>query len=487
MIKYIPKQNEIGKSLLDIFLYKNDMKIHTPCSGNGRCGKCLIKAEGELSLPSEREKMLLGDKIDSGFRLACMCCAQGEFFYEFTGEKISKIQGDFSGENAGTSFSEGYGMAVDVGTTTVAVYLVELASGRVISSDLFQNPQTVHASDIISRILFTETEKNGLEILYDEINGAIVESKNKLCKSPLSRVVICGNTVMEHILCKTDVSSLAKLPFTPLSLFGDKHSLPVFDNAYIAPCIGGYVGGDISMGAVAAGIDKEKKTTLYIDIGTNGEIVLISDEKIYTCATAAGPAFEGADIECGCSAVPGAISRVYYDGGKLRFETIDNKKPCGICGSGLIDCIAVMLDCGILDSSGRLNCEKYFFCEDVYISQKDIRNIQSAKAAIAAGIDVLLDRANEKAENISKTVVAGGFGTHINTQSAEKIGLIPGNVDDVISVGNSAGHGAVNCVLNDNEIKRTEEFAKKAEYTELSLCKKFNEFYIDEMCFEEKE
>ena len=204
------------------------------------------------------------------------------------------------------------------------------------------------------------------------------------------------------------------------------------------------------------------------------------------CAAAAGPAFEGGNIECGIAAMQGAIEKVYLDGDTLMYETIGNKEPTGICGSGIIDAAAMLLKAELLDETGRLEEDKYYFGNNIYISQKDIRNLQSAKAAIAAGIRTLCSEMKCDVDDIEKVIIAGGVGTHINTQSALDIGLIPYDFEgEIVSLGNLAGLGAVTLCQKD-EKKRLADICRSLEYIELSLHKKFNQYYIDEMFFEER-
>ncbi|MBR4881273.1 MAG: DUF4445 domain-containing protein, partial [Clostridia bacterium] len=414
-------------------------------------------------------KLLDGKK---GFRLACLARCEGDFSYELCDEKEADIETAFSG-NVASADVNGKLLAIDIGTTTVALYIIE--GGKIQDKISFVNPQTVHGADVISRLVFAG-------------EGGAAALKNELCEAiapyaeGVDYAVICGNTAIEHFVCGEDASGIAKLPFTPASLFGCEYEMP-FGKSYIAPCVAAYVGGDITCGAVASGIDRVNELTLYIDIGTNGEIVLADAERALCCAAAAGPAFEGANIECGCIAHTGAIEKVWYDG-ELKYKTIDNAPATGICGSGLIDCVSALLASGELDETGYLNEDRYYLGE-VYISQKDIRSLQTAKAAIAAGIKTLAAEMKKPVTAIKKVIIAGGFGMHIDPDSACDIGLIPAELRGRIEfMGNCAGLGAVNCALSETERKRTEAFAKKLEYIELSGHKKFNQLYVDEMFFE---
>lgn len=470
MVYYKIKPTQTGKSILEILGEEGIMLKDTPCGGRGKCGKCLIRAKGCLSPMTEQERLLLSDR--GGLRLACLTIAEGDFEYELPEAFDTNILTDFEAELEIPK--EADLLAVDIGTTTVALYRIK--EGRLTKKS-FLNPQREHGADVISRLEFANN--GGAQKLKASIVNAISAEADgaEYC-------VISANTVMEHFVTGMDASGIAALPFTPASLFGCHHELPFAQKSYIAPCVSAYVGGDITCGAIAAELDRVRELTLYIDIGTNGEIVLCDSNRAVCCAAAAGPAFEGANIECGSTASTGAISKVRYED-RLVFETVDMTEPSSICGSGLIDTAAALLDAELLDETGRLEEEKYFFNERVYISQKDIRALQLAKAAIAAGIKTLLYEIKRPVNDIKKVIIAGGFGMHIDPHSAARIGLIPAELEDRIEFsGNCAGLGAIKCGLDPGVRDRIEAFAKRLEYIELSGHKKFNELYIEEMMFE---
>lgn len=484
---YEPKEEEKGKSVFEVLSGIGAHLPDSPCAGIGKCKKCRILCSGGLTPPTEEECAALGDMLKQGFRLACRAKVTGGFYYRDIAKEASEIETD-SSIPLSTVKNQLCGniIAVDIGTTTVALYLVDANTGKILKKTSFVNPQAEHGADVISRLVFWDN--GGQEVLNSEINNALLNAATELCGAKADYAFICANTVMQHFLCGEDASSISKLPFTPATLFGKEYSLPFCSNSYIAPCIAAYVGSDISCGAVAAGLDKAKELILYIDIGTNGEIVLAAPDRILCCAAAAGPAFEGAGIECGMPARTGAVSRVWYDKSGLCCQTVGNAEAVGICGSGLIDAAAALLEAQELDETGRLEEERYYLddAQKVYISQKDIRTLQSAKAAIAAGIRVLVHEMGCRVHDIKRVLIAGGFGSHIDPQNAAKIGLIPTGIGaEPEFLGNCAGIGAVNCALNEDNKARLENFAKRAEYIELSGHKKFNEIYIEEMMFEE--
>ncbi len=535
---------ESGENLLAV-LRREGFVVLSPCGGNGTCGKCKVKARGMLSPLTETEKRFLTEEtIQSGVRLACQTTIEGDFEIELFDAEIMTETAfrtasyeimplvRSSRTEEGVSFyiedrligkgapgAKNFGLAVDIGTTTVAVYLVDMDAGRVIGRDGFRNPQGAYGADVISRIDKIMKDKTMLAEEQQLVLNAIAEASKSLTKKnggkteDIRAAVFCGNTVMQHIAAGIDPTSIANAPFTAPTLFGewyaaDTLSLPFADGAQIffAPCFASYVGGDIACGMIAAGLDHATDNVLFIDIGTNGEIGLSTEKGLYFCSAAAGPALEGAHIRCGMPGTLGAISKVFLDGEIIRYETIGNVASIGICGSGIIDACAVMLETGILDETGcisdaeDLDAYTEYLGEDwdgntvflidiareIYLSGKDIREIQLAKAAIAAGIRTLIRKAGLESRDIARVVLAGGFGSHINPASACRIGLIPREFEGKIqSVGNVAGAGAVAYLLSKAVRLSMETVASKSQYTELSGDAFFMDAYIDEMMFEE--
>lgn len=474
---------DIGRTVLELLSEAGELLPDTPCGGRGTCGKCRMRLTGAIREADAHETALLGEAYRDGFRLACLARAEGDFGYEIS-ETNPEIQLDFEEVKAAAPSREGHVLAIDLGTTTVALYLCDLSSGEAVNRRSLVNPQRKHGADVISRLVYAEV--GGADRLKEEINNAICDAVRAMDAEDIEYAVVCGNTVMEHLLCGEDARGIAKLPFAPATLFGKEYQLPFCGKAYIAPCVAAYVGGDITLGALACGLDNISELTLYIDIGTNGEIVLASRDRLLCCAAAAGPAFEGGNIDCGMIASEGAVCRVYNKDGSIAFETIGGKDPRGICGSGLIDAVSTLLELEYMDETGRLEEDRIFLGDNIFISQKDIRNLQSAKAAIAAGVRTLCHEMKCEAENIERVIIAGGFGSHINAESARNIGLIPyGCEADIAFMGNCAGMGAVELALDFSLEPRLNDLCRRMEYIELSGHKKFNEYYIDEMYFEE--
>ncbi len=552
MIKGLIKQDDTVKqitvnekdSLLSI-LRKEGCVVHSPCGGNGTCGKCKVTAKGEFSDISAAElRHLTYEEIMAGVRLACKTTVLGDFEVMLPKEHLeAQLQFDtmsyelsalvqMKKTEDGTSFyigetrigkdsfwSKNYGLAVDIGTTTVALYLCDMETGRVLGTKGFRNPQAAYGADVISRIDKIMKDPNALteqqSLIINAIQSAAAELTQEWNTDPeeIRAAVLCGNTVMEHIAAGIDPSSIANAPFIAPTLFGEWYdakalglSFALGAKVYFAPCFASYVGGDIACGMIAAGLDQTKDNILFIDIGTNGEIGLSTEKGLYFCSAAAGPALEGAHIRCGMPGTMGAISKIEIVDHRIVYETVGKKTAIGICGSGVIDACAVMLDAGLLDGTGSImepdEVEEFseYLGEDwdqntiflvdeareIYMSGKDIREIQLAKAAIAAGIRTLLHQTGLTVSDIREVILAGGFGSHINPENACRIGLIPGELRGKIrSVGNTAGAGAVSYLLSQEARDGFSEIMGKSHYIELSCDSFFMNTYVDEMMFEE--
>lgn len=408
----------------------------------------------------------------------------------------------------------GYGIACDIGTTTVVCHLVELSSGKVLAGCGEENAQRAYGDDVISRIKASMdgslTEMVGC--IRRQISGMIL----RLCREAeitvgeIHTMAVAGNTVMCHILLGLSPDSMGTAPYAPQSKFGqwypaEQLELPFCGQVYIAPAVSGFVGGDITADILAAGLDQTDKMTLLIDVGTNGEMALGCGDHFICCSTAAGPAFEGAQIRCGMTAAPGAISGVQWHRGEVLVKTIGDVPPVGICGSGFIDAAAMLLEIGAVDETGRmldadedtipeelepylyLEGEEPAFClaEDVFVTQSDIRKLQLGKAAIAAGVQVMGALSGEA--EIGQLLLAGGFGSYIRPERAACIGLIPEQLLPVTrAMGNAAAQGAVAALCSQSARERLTGIQNSMEYLELSGMQKFSDAYIENMIFPEK-
>ncbi len=477
-----------GANLLTVIRgYVND--FYAPCGGNGTCGKCRVFIPGDGHVTSclfhvnKDIEVILPDKKEMNIL---------SLQYKLTKTVIPK-PGKL--EN---SVAVPYGLAVDIGTTTMVFYIVNLLFGSVVDIKTAVNPQIKYGADVISRIQYGMENENGIKDLQipliKTINNVINEycEQNGIINNDFVRITITGNTTMLHTFLGEDATSIAQYPFIPV--FKDvvrKNPKDLFidintkGEIVLLPSLSGYIGADIVAGLASLDMKKIGKTFLYVDIGTNGEIVLVTPERVLSCATAAGPAFEGANISCGMSAVAGAVSEYSVN----EIKVIGNAEPKGVCGSGLIDIVAEMLKTGALQQEG--NIEKDFVVyqnehdnHKITLTQQDIREVQLAKSAIAAGINRLLSIAGITKEQLDNVLLAGGFGNYINVKNAIRIGLLPDvPFDKYIQIGNSAGSGAVLALLSEDFINTTVRIRDNMEYIELSTDTEFPMEYAMNMYF----
>ena len=500
------------KSLLAALAAAGVTDVDAPCGGRGRCRKCAVIVTGPVrSLDTGTAHAAVRERL-----LACRFAPAGDIEVEpaAAGEIRIAAAGEIRIAAAGADDiapgGRGLGAAVDIGTTTVAVLLYDLSTGKLLGSAGERNAQRICGADVISRI--TACGEGKLPLLRDAIREQIRGLAAQLCReagrdtAELRRTVVAGNTVMEHICAGLDPSGIGLAPFTPASLFGDHRTDTGFGaDIFFCPCISGYVGGDITAGLRASGGDRAEGLLLYVDIGTNGEMALGGRDGYLSCATAAGPAFEGAEIACGMDGSPGAIDRVRAEDGDITVHVIGGRAAAGLCGSGLVDAVAALLDLGVIDETGRMAdaeelppplAARRFVLEDgtaafrlaggVYLSARDVRQVQLAKAAIRAGAETLLARRGKRAEDIDALVIAGGFGSFLDKRSALRIGLLP-RVDErrIRHVGNAAAVGAAMALTADGEAELL-SFAERISYLELSADGDFMDRYIDCMMFDEE-
>lgn len=468
-----------------------------PCGGHHTCGKCKIRAFGALSPLSPEELRLLSEKeLSDGVRLACCAQAVGDCSVILPDALTGKVL--LEGQTREVQ-AEGWNLAADIGTTTIAVYACR--DGKVLRSTGALNAQSVHGADVISRI-GAKCHEELHRIVVDQLTGLFLQVLGEdAAPDEVQRIVITGNTTMLHFLAGYDPSSLAVSPFTPVSLFGEEtpasRLFPVFENArlYLPPCISAYVGGDMVCAMTDSRLWESGKTTLMADIGTNGEMALFHNGKLCACSTAAGPALEGACIHMGMAASSGAIDRVTLsETGELCWHTIGDAPAKGLCGSGLISLIACLVQSGQIDETGALcdpveapdgSEEDCILIGDsgVFLTQKDIRQVQLAKAAICAGILTMLEERGIAPQDVERFFICGGFGSYIDPHAASVIGLFPAPLEHCVqTLGNAAGAGAV--LLLDETMRDTaRRLQQETGLIELSSSPVFMEEYIEQMCF----
>lgn len=507
--------------------------IETPCGGKGTCGKCKVT----VTKPYYKEVLACQTKICDGMEIIVGGGTITGVGTDMNEAKVSasdemvvlvdrksdmqenpvSVYGNHS-SNAGTL------AACDIGTTTVVCYLIDKETGQIIAVRSGANPQRSFGADVLSRIdAAARTDDNdkangGLQMMQSQIvsllNGFISEMLMECGRTKVCLFSVAGNTVMCHLLMGISPEKLGRAPFMPDEYFGREFNpLDIgIENCQIMiifPAVSGFVGGDITAGMMETVNCNE--LTLYLDIGTNGEMALGKGDRYVCCATAAGPAFEGAQIEMGMPASRGAVDKVWLEGRRIKYSVIGNDRPVGLCGSGLIDALAVLLKAGIIDENGTILSgqelpilfRSYVFeveaeetaqstepslavhiAPGVYITQEDIRKLQLAKGAIATGIEVLFKEYGCTPCNIDVLTFAGGFGNYIDKASAAAIGLFPQELlDKAKEVGNAAGNGAVSAALSQDAWERALEISGNMRYIELASYPHFNEMYVEHMNF----
>lgn len=467
-------------ALLDVLLQRAGFSLPHPCGGHGNCGKCAVRVSGAVSEPNALEEHM-------GKRLSCQTVVLGDATVVLPDDDLSMaIETETMTQPISLLPMPGkYGAAVDIGTTTVAVKLFDLKAGTCVGTAAALNPQTAEAADVMGRI---EAAMNGkLSVLQTQVTDcitALLQEAGKACGMPDS-LVITGNTTMLYLLTGEDPESLSHAPFLAETLFGSEAAF-AGRTAYLPPCMNAFVGADITCAVLASGMCGSEQTALLCDIGTNGEIALWKDGTLYVTSTAAGPAFEGAGISCGCGSVTGAIDKVRLDNGRLSVHTIGNAPPIGICGSGLLDAIAAGLESEQIDETGVIEGDGLSLGAEVVLRQKDIRMVQLAKAAIAAGIDTLLETAGISVGEIKTLYITGGFGSHLNVASAVRIGLLPEEIEKrTVVLGNAALAGAAAVLLDQRAKGELSRIAGLSQHVNLGGNPAFNEKYVSNMFFGE--
>jgi uncharacterized 2Fe-2S/4Fe-4S cluster protein (DUF4445 family) len=593
------------------------LSLEAPCGGKGKCGRCVVKAWGEISPPSPEElQRLSAAELQEGWRLACQARLEGRVWVQrpknleasiiAEGPRIERrldppvrrlsfdpapprledqgsdedrildaVRLRLAAENielgrldlpyallpciAGSArggaveavvevaaparvlavrpwrgeVRPSYGLAVDIGTTTVVAYLLDLETGEIRDLESGLNEQRSFGADVISRIAATMDAPGGLAELKRRIAGQISSMASSLLgragagREDLLCATIAGNTTMLHLLAGVQPEAMAASPFSPVftslvrveaQALGLEMGPPGSDSrsaayplVYLLPGVSAYVGADIVAGIAALGMAEREEFSLLLDIGTNGELAAGNSKGIICCATAAGPAFEGGGISMGSGGVEGAVDSVWIDEGRLAYTTIGGKPARGLCGSGVIDALAAFLDLGLVDATGRILDADELSCLDpafawaagllgsdsdglllrvdecLWLSQRDIRNLQLAIAAIAAGVAILLAEAEKTAAEVDRVYLAGGFGSRLRMESATRVGLIPKELEEkVVVAGNSSGSGAIGACLSREGLTACLEAKKRCTYLELSSRPDFNDAYIEHMLFPEK-
>ena len=531
-------------------LRRGGYEIEGPCNGQGICGKCRIRVENPADVPQTPHRRISETEArEKGIRLACRLIPPGDITVHLPddfsvdarileGEHLDGIELkpaavvvsrkdaywlQYAGEDSevilqkwGPQFSA-KGLAIDIGTTTLVVTLFCLVTGKELSTASSINPQTKFGHDILSRIQKGSTAE-GLA----EVAGVVRKELNRLVQAACKKsnavvdeildVVIGGNTTMLTLVAAINPEPLGRLPFTVDIKAGVSYAAKDFGldinpagRVYVPPIVHAFIGSDITAGVLACGCLEKKKPSLFVDVGTNGEMGINNDGRFIVASTAAGPAFEGMGVSCGIRAVPGAVEAAYFDGETIDIKTIDTQPARGICGSGIIDIASSLLKAGIVDSSGRMKtpeqkeglqvpvAERLLLIEDqpvfniadgVFFTQADIRQVQLAKGAIRTGIDMLMSEANLTAEDLEDITLAGAFGYHLRPDSLATIGLIPQKLSRKVRfAGNTSKTGCAMMLINAPLRGYLEKQVLGVEHLPLAEKISFQDLFIENLNF----
>jgi uncharacterized 2Fe-2S/4Fe-4S cluster protein (DUF4445 family) len=534
-----PYLAERGQTALEA-LINNGLLLRSDCGAKGRCGKCQIKVHDpdpvSLSPPSEGEVKILGQKgLAAGYRLACCATLLNDISLEIPAsallsasvlekapplllEKhtISKARGEGQKVN--------YSLAVDLGTTTIAVYLCDPAAGKVIASIAMRNPQAIFGDDVMSRISVISADSNLLKRLQRMAVKtiewgvqALIDSM-RIAPAHIKAMRVVGNSTMIHIFVGQNPASIGVYPYEPQFVEEKQFAADSIGfsfnpkaEVHTLPLITGFIGADTVGATVAAELEENPVGTMLVDVGTNGEIMFLGKAGLVATSCATGPAFEGASIQHGMQAVPGAINTVNIDRKKrkvsyslIQKEPGNTKKPVGICGTGVISAVAELLRAGIISKDGSFNHEtKYPNLQldenntaqfilvppektgdgrAIVLTQKDVRAIQLAKGAIRTGIDLLCVETN--IDLPGKILLAGAFGSYINPEDALTIGMLPDlPPKDIEGVGNAAGAGAILTLFDERFAKKAKELSRSTRVLDLSTHPDFQDTFINALAF----
>lgn len=465
-----------GENLLHV-LRSAGFCVNAACGGNGSCGKCKVCIDGEEVL-------------------ACRRVIDRDMTITLPGAEGAHIITDGISQPTAISCKDGFCLAFDIGTTTVAGYLLNGKTGRELCCESTLNPQVSYGADIISRIQYAL--RGHMEELTTVIRKCVADLAGSLCNKAgvdpgqVIIVSIVGNPAMQQFFLGIRPDNLVQIPFSPILTQAKtakaKDYLPLFENAelLIIPDISGFVGADTLACILATGLHKKEELTLLVDIGTNGEMVLGNKYRMVACSTAAGPALEGANIHFGMRGQTGAIDHVWLEDGQFRCSVIGGSQAVGICGSGIIDAVAAALEAGLINERGRIQNEdrRVPLTHRLYLTQEDIRQVQLAKGAIAAGIELMAAHLGVDLQNIQKVYLAGAFGTFMDPASACRIGLLPSGLEaKITAVGNAAGSGAKMLACSSQELHLAQGLVKQVELIELASVPAFQRCFAQNMRF----
>lgn len=490
------------------YLQQQGIAVPLLCGGKGMCGKCRVQVvEGDLPVTAEDARLLSRADLAAGWRLSCKAVAK-----QAVTVRVPAVEtGSFAAVGAAPQEQEdtglhddgqhAYGIAVDVGSTTLAVSLVDRTAGKTVHTVTAVNSQRQFGTDVVSRIQAANKGKGRAmqQGVRRDIGNAVRQLLKEYpqAKGRIDRAAVAGNTTMLHLLMGWDCRGLGAWPFHPVSLggetyswadvFGPKRAIPGC-SVTLLPGISTYVGGDITAGIWQCGLTSHSSLRLLVDLGTNGEMAIGNDNKLFVASTSAGPALEGASLTWGTGSVSGAICGVTIERSRAKVRTIDGAVPVGICGTGVIEGMAELVRNGLVDETGKLK-EPYFHqgftlastldYRRITLNQKDIRAVQLAKSAVRAGIETLLAKAGASYEDIAHVYLAGGFGYYLNPEKAAVIGLLPAALTDrTTAVGNTSLAGAAAVLTSDSALTEMQALGHRAEEIVLANESSFQDEYI---------
>lgn len=499
---------EDGEILGDV-IASLELPIEQPCAGRGTCGRCKILVEKGANAPDEiEETYLTTGELAMGTRLACRAKIYGDTQVALSpivvySNKVFKASNRHKRDR-----NAPLGLAIDLGSTTVAAYLTMLDNGEVVAGGASLNQQRVYGADIISRLSAAKREQAHGQRLRRLAISSINQAINSLNLSEkmmgrIERVSIVGNVAMHHLLAELPVDTLAVMPFQPYTLEAKKNAegllAGIIDDdvqVMLPPVIGGFVGSDALACLAYFGFDKSEAPMLAIDLGTNGEVLVTDGQEIVVASTAAGPAFEGVNISCGMRAVDGAIVDARLENGQFNFTTIGDEAPQGLTGSGLIKVVNELVEAGVIEDNGRIASQPAIMDEmidrsfrparifltpekNIWLDQKDIRELQKAKGAIKAAIDILLVKLSLNPEDLQKVILTGSFGGQLDIESVIRLGMIPDLSPDIVAaIPNGAGMGAA-IFLSDDGFALGEKIAVSAKQIDLDQDANFHTLFVD--------
>ena len=516
-----------SRSLMERLLAEK-IPLANSCNGRGTCGKCKVRilsgTVDEITAPEER--LLSAEDIRAGYRLACMTRSTGDVLAvevpEAEKEHVFTTDG-FKPNIIPDNPRDGYGLAVDIGTTTVVVSLIDLRNGEEAATGAMINPQKIYGLDVLTRITYeTEAGVAGIAALQKAIVGGLNELAEKVCAErgvaadSLVEIDVAANCTMQHMLAGVDARPIGKSPYRPvfvkaLRLKAKKLGLVGNDDTlvYLLPSVSAYIGADIVAGVHICDLKNTEDNALFIDIGTNGELVLATPDGMYSCSCAAGPALEGMNITSGMRAAAGAIEDIRIGADGIDLAVIGDVPPVGLCGSGILAVVRELVRTGLVTERGVFNKPENFDNDDwrktmlhyngtkreftihtaktgkdLVVTQSDVRQVQLAKGAIRSGIEVLLDHAGLKAKDLDRVLIAGQFGAHLPAESFLEIGLLPPvSPDKLIYAGNSAKTGALSTLLSEKAKQETEDLAADIHYIELSNSENYDRLFAKCLLF----